>query len=120
MSSANIGKATAIEPKIIQREKKMVDAMVIIYCKDHHDYSDVLCPKCFELGVYAKNRLENCPYQEKKPVCGICDLKCYNPQHKDYAEIIFNYSGPRMMFQHPRLALHHLLDAFRNNDQLRK
>ena len=37
-------------PKIIQREKRMVDAMVFIYCKDHHGYSNAPCIKCSELG----------------------------------------------------------------------
>jgi hypothetical protein len=120
MSSNNSIKKATIEPKIIQREKRMVDAMVHIYCKEHHGYTDVPCAKCFELGVYAKNRLENCRYQEKKPVCGRCGLTCYNAQKKDYAESIFNYAGPRMMFQHPLLGLHHFLDAFRNNNQLKK
>ena len=118
MNGADTSKTTTNEPKIIEREKKMVDAMVLIYCKDHHKYENALCSKCFELGVYAKNRLGNCRFQEKKPVCGRCGLTCYNLQNKDYAEKIFNYAGPRMMFQHPRLGLQHFLDAFRNNAQL--
>lgn len=109
-----------IEPKIIQREKTMVDAMILIYCNDHHGNSTKPCLRCFELGVYAKSRLKNCQYQSKKPVCGRCGLTCYNVQNKDYAESIFNYAGPRMMFQHPKLGLLHFIDAFRNNKQLKK
>ena len=120
MNGADTSKTTTNEPKIIEREKKMVDAMVLIYCKDHHKYENALCSKCFELGVYTKSRLENCRYQEKKPFCGRCGLTCYNVQTKDYAESILNYAGPRMMFQHPMLGLHHFLDAFRNNNQLKK
>jgi hypothetical protein len=108
------------EPKIIQREKTMIDAMIQIYCRDHHITNNELCSKCFELGVYAKGRLKNCRYLEKKPVCGRCGLTCYNVQNKDYAESIFNYAGPRMMLQHPKLGLLHFLDAFRNNWQLKK
>ena len=120
MNFINSTESSCIEPKIIEREKRMVDAMILIYCKDHHDYENAPCHKCFNLGLYAKNRLENCRYQEKKPVCGRCGLTCYNFQNKDSAEKIFNYAGPRMMFLHPRLGLHHFLDAFRNNDQLKK
>ena len=71
------------EPDIITREKKMVETMVKIYCKDHHDTKKALCSECVEIKDYAKNRLENCRYQEKKPVCGKCGLKCYNNEFKD-------------------------------------
>ena len=120
MTSTKTSKENSLEPKIIEREKRMVDAMVIIYCRAHHVYSGAPCVKCAELGVYAKNRLENCRYQENKPVCGRCGLTCYNSQNKDLAETVFNYAGPRMMFQHPLMGLQHFLDAFRNNDQLKK
>ena len=53
------------ELKIIGREKRMVYAMILIYCKAHNGYDYAPCVKCGELGVYAKNRLENCRYQEK-------------------------------------------------------
>ena len=119
MTSTKI-KEMSVEPKIIEREKRMVDAMVLIYCEAHHGSSGAPCVNCAELGVYAKSRLENCRYQEKKPVCGRCGLTCYNMQNKEYAEAVFNYAGPRMMFEHPLLGLQHFLDAFRNNDQLKK
>ena len=120
MISTKTSTEDPVEPNIVGREKRMVDAMVIIFCKDHHGYSGAPCGKCAEFGVYAKNRLENCKYQEKKPVCGRCGLTCYNLQNKECAETVFNYAGPRMMFQHPLLGLQHFLDAFRNNDQLKK
>jgi len=60
------------EPAIIIREKKMVKAMVKIYCENHHNTKNSLCSECIDLQDYAKNRLENCRYQEKKPVCGRC------------------------------------------------
>ena len=106
--------------KIIEREKKMVEAMVLIYCKNHHGTSHAPCMKCCELGEYSKKRLENCRYQEKKPVCGRCGLKCYNAKFKNHAEVVFNYAGPRMLFQHPKLGLQHIFDSFRNNDQIKK
>ena len=120
MTSAKTTQEFSVEPKIIGREKRMVDAMVLIYCKDHHGYAGAPCVKCIELEVYAKGRLENCRYQEKKPVCGKCGLTCYNLENKGYAEEVFTYAGPRMIFEHPLLGLQHFLDAFRNNDQLRK
>jgi len=120
MTSAKTTQKSSVEPKIIGREKRMVDAMVLIYCKAHHGYGGSPCVQCSDHGVYAKNRLENCRYQEKKPVCGRCGLTCYNSENKGYAEEVLTYAGPRMMFEHPLLGLQHFLDAFRNNDQLRK
>ena len=109
------------QPSIIRREKKMVETMVQIYCESHHTATgNSLCSKCVDLKDYAKNRLENCRHQEKKPVCGRCGLKCYNNDFRDYAEKVFTYSGPRMFFQHPILGLQHIWDSFRNNNQLEK
>jgi hypothetical protein len=115
MNYDDSNKAITIEPKIIEREKRMVEAMVLIYCKDLNGYSSDSCAKCTELEVYAKKRLENCRYHKKKPVCGRCGLTCYNLQNKEYAKMVFNYAGPGMMLQHPRLGLQHFLDAFRSN-----
>ena len=120
MTPVKATQESSVEPRIIGREKRMVDAMVLIYCKAHHGYVGAPCVKCSELGVYANNRLENCRYQEKKPVCGRCGLTCYNLENKGYAEEVFTYAGPRMMFEHPLLGLQHFLDAFRNNGQLKK
>ena len=105
------------QPKIIEREKKMVEAMIQIYCKDHHNPDHLPCMKCSELEEYSKNRLDNCRYQEKKPVCGRCGLKCYNIKFKSDSELVFRYAGPRMFFSHPRLGLQHIFDSFRNSGQ---
>ena len=100
------------EPSIIKREKKEVEFMVQIYCNAKHKSNDNLCFECREFLAYAKERLNNCLYQSKKPVCGICDLSCYNQKKKEKGLEIFNYSGPRMFFKHPVLAFRHLIDAF--------
>ena len=94
--------------------------MIIIYCKDHHNSTQHPCSICSKFEDYAKKRLNFCRYQEKKPVCGRCGLSCYDLENKNYGELVFNYAGPRMMLQHPLLGLHHLFDAFRNNDKLKK
>ena len=107
------------ESKIISREKKMVDSMVLIYCKNHHNSIRIPCKSCTNFSEYSKNRLENCFYQDKKPVCGRCGLSCYNSHFKKFGETCFNYAGPRILFHDPKLALHHIIDSFRNNDQLK-
>jgi hypothetical protein len=108
------------EPDIITKEKKIFEAMVRISCENLHDTKKALYSECVEVKDYTKNRLENCRYQEKKPVCGRCGLKCYNNKIRDKTEKMFMCSGPRMFFQHPILGIQHICVSFKNNDQLKK
>ena len=98
----------------------MVEAMAKIYCNDHHCSGAFPCKNCSELRDYAKDRLNNCCYQENKPVCGRCGLKCYNAIFREEAEKMFTYAGPIMLFKHPFLGMRHILDAFKNNDSVKE
>ena len=102
------------EPSIITREKRTVEFMVQMYCNAKHDKKNGLCLECNEFLTYVKNRLESCPYQEKKTACGKCGLPCYEPQKKEKSLEVFTYAGPRMLFRHPILAIHHVLDSFKD------
>jgi predicted amidophosphoribosyltransferase len=95
----------------IEREKKTIQSMVEVYCKKHHGPKDDLCQDCEEFLVYAKTRLDKCPFQENKSTCGKCLIHCYKPDMKEKARVIMRYSGPRMLLHHPGLALHHLWDG---------
>ena len=110
----NIQSSSYSEPSIIKREKKAAEFSVQIYCNAKHKAHDDLCLECSEFLTYAKERLENCPYQTKKPACGVCDLSCYNPKKKEKGLAVFPYSGPRMFFKHPIVAIRHVIDAFNN------
>ncbi len=101
------------EHKRIRREKHTIDAMIGIYCRDHHDTSDTLCQDCSEFRGYAHMRLDCCRYQEKKPTCGNCPAHCYKPTMKEKVMEVMSYSGPRMTLRHPYYALMHLFDSFR-------
>lgn len=107
------GQGLSQHPRII-REKKTIDAMVHIYCKDHHEpQKGELCPECIKFMEYAKMRLDKCPFQEKKSTCGKCLIHCYQSPMKEQAKIVMRYSGPRMLTKHPGLAMHHVVDGFR-------
>jgi hypothetical protein len=98
----------------IAREKKTIQAMVQIYCKNHHHTQDGnLCPVCSEFFEYAKMRLDKCPFGEKKSTCGKCLIHCYRPDMKVEVKKVMRYSGPRMLMHHPSLALHHVVDGFK-------
>ena len=80
---------------------------------DHHNGNGDLCLECLKLAQYAEHRLEKCPYQENKPTCDKCPVHCYQPQMRQQMREIMRYSGPRMLYRHPALAVLHLLKSRR-------
>lgn len=98
------------------RENRTIRAMIRIYCRDHHDRlrkDGALCPECAELCNYAEARLSKCPFQENKTTCANCPVHCYKPSMRDKTREVMKYSGPRMTYRHPVLALFHLIDGMR-------
>ena len=84
--------------------------MMRIYCRDHHGKRD-LCSECQELFNYSTARLERCRFQPNKPTCAKCPVHCYKPQAREQVRQVMIYSGPRMIWKHPILAVRHLLDG---------
>ena len=95
----------------ISREKKTIEAMLEIYCRDKHD--DNLCSDCQQLMEYAFQRLDVCPFQEQKPACNHCVVHCYAKSKRSEIQKVMRYAGPRMLFRHPILSIGHLIDTFR-------
>ena len=104
----------------ITREKKTIEAMVHIYCKNKHETHGELCPECSELFEYAKMRLDRCPFQEKKSTCGKCLVHCYQPEMREKVKKVMRYAGPRMLLHHPLLAMHHVMDGRKKPEKLTK
>ncbi len=95
----------------IDRESITVGHMVRLYCRYHHGRT--LCADCRQLLEYASERLERCPFQEGKTTCARCPVHCYRPEMRERVRQVMRYSGPRMTFRHPYLALRHLIDSRR-------
>ena len=95
------------------RERKTVEAMIRLYCEAHHAPEGLFCPECQELLQYALERLDRCPFQERKTTCAKCPVHCYRPEHREQIRVVMRYAGPRMLFRHPILALLHLWDGIR-------
>lgn len=104
----------------IAREKKTVEAMIDIFCKGHHDKTDNLCTACDELLNYSISRLDKCPFGEDKPTCTNCTVHCYIPVMRGKVKAVMRYSGPKMIFSHPLLAISHLTDKRRKTPEKRK
>lgn len=102
----------------IRQEQRTIDAMLGIYCRDHHGTARRLCPDCESLRSYAHQRLATCPFQEEKPVCNRCEVHCYSVAKREQVRAVMRYAGPRMPLRHPWLALRHLLDKLRRMPSL--
>lgn len=88
--------------------------MVTLYCRARHATpGDRLCPQCTGFLAYVAARLERCPYGPDKPTCANCPVHCYKRAQREYAREIMRYSGPRMLWRHPWLALMHMVDGRR-------
>jgi hypothetical protein len=95
----------------IKRESKTVEVMISDYCREHH-FTDKQC-ECAELLEYALERLNNCPFKEGKTTCARCPVHCYQPAMREKIRTVMRYTGPRMIYRHPLLALFHLIDGRR-------
>lgn len=91
------------------REARTIEAMIQIYCHDKHGTAGAaLCESCQGLLSYAGLRLEKCPYQENKTTCVKCPTHCYKPDRREAVRQVMRYAGPKMLWQHPYLAIMHL------------
>lgn len=97
----------------MDRERRTIDAMVRIYCRDHHVMGRDLCEECSNLRDYSLARLGKCRYQDGKPTCAKCPVHCYRPDMRDRVRAVMRHSGPRMLLRHPYLAIAHLRDGRR-------
>ena len=92
-----------------KREQEMhtVYEMIHLYCKKNH-HSDQLCSECKKLYLYAKQRVEKCPFMETKTFCSQCKVHCYKSDMRQNIKEVMRFSGPRMLFYHPIMAIKHL------------
>jgi predicted amidophosphoribosyltransferase len=96
----------------ISREIKTVAVMITIYCRKYHS-ADELCPQCEALLEYARKTLDKCIFSEGKTTCARCPVHCYRPEMRQKIRILMRYSGPRMIYKHPMMAIRHLMDGRR-------
>ena len=98
----------------MKRERQTVRQMISLYCRKQHATSKgALCDQCRELLDYAMLRLDRCPFQEGKTTCGNCRIHCYKPVMREKIREVMGFSGPRMIFHHPLLAIGHMIDGLR-------
>ncbi|HVJ50685.1 nitrous oxide-stimulated promoter family protein [Desulfitobacterium sp.] len=94
----------------IEQEKQTVALLVQLHCQDKHHPQGELCEDCQSLLDYAHQRLDHCKFGENKTVCGDCTVHCYKKEMREKIINIMRYSGPRILFHHPVVAIQHLID----------
>lgn len=101
------------------RESRTIRAMIGIYCRAFHGASDGLCDGCERLLEYANGRLERCPFGAEKPACAYCPVHCYKATMRQQIKNVMRYAGPRMLYRHPILAIHHIWNSCRRKKEPR-
>lgn len=94
----------------IDREKMVIETMISMYCRGKR-HKDPICGECSELIAYSHARLGACKFKESKPFCSKCPVHCYRNDMRQAVRRVMRYSGPRMLFVNPLMALRHLWES---------
>lgn len=92
-----------------EREKRIVTEMIRLYCRKNH-HTKRLCTECKALAEYASMRSDKCPFMETKTFCINCKVHCYKPVMREKIRKVMRFSGPRMIFYHPVIAVRHAIE----------
>ncbi len=93
-----------------EQEKRMVSEMILLYCRKNH-HTRRLCSDCQNLLDYAVERSNKCPFMGTKTFCSACKVHCYQPKMREKIRQVMRFSGPRMLFHHPIMAIRHFIEA---------
>lgn len=92
-----------------EKEKEVVSLMIHLFCRKRHGIKNALCPECAALESYAHARSDKCPFMDSKTFCSNCRVHCYKPDMREKIRAVMRFSGPRMVFHHPVMAIRHVL-----------
>ncbi len=102
-----------------EREKETVSLMIAIYCRKKHG-GKTLCPECAALDAYARLRSDKCPFMESKTFCSNCKVHCYKRDMREKIREVMRFSGPRILFHHPIMAIRHLIESKKETQRTEK
>lgn len=95
-------------------EKRVLREMFLIFCEGRHGSKGELCEDCEEIYRYACERVDRCPNMESKTFCSACKRSCYKKSMRERVREVMKFSGPRMIFKRPGMALKHAFVTIRN------
>lgn len=97
-----------------EKEKKkrvlVLHTMISLYCNKTHQ-TKYLCKECEELNRYASRKLDECHLLDDMFFCSSCNVHCYDEYHRDRIKQVMKFSGKRMIFYHPVMALRHIIET---------
>ena len=106
------------------REKRVVSLMISLYChKKHGNFwkgyrgNSSMCAECAELDRYVRQQTDRCPVIATKTFCSNCRVHCYTPEMREKIKEVMRFSGPRMVFHHPIMALRHVIESKKEKKQ---
>ena len=103
-----------------EREKRIVSEMIVLYCHKKHGTKGKICDDCAALNAYAEMRADKCPFMETKTFCSNCKVHCYKADMREKIRQVMQFSGPRMLFHHPVMAIRHVIESKREKKRLEK
>ena len=103
-----------------EREKRVVSEMIALYCHKKHGTKGKFCDDCAALNAYAEMRADKCPFMETKTFCSNCKVHCYKADMRERIRQVMRFSGPRMLFHHPVMAIRHVIESKREKKRLEK
>ena len=80
--------------------------------------SDTLCPECAQLDAYSAKRSDLCPFMETKTFCANCKVHCYKKDMRERIQEVMKFSGPRMLFHRPGMAIRHIIETHKEKRRL--
>ncbi|UTJ49581.1 nitrous oxide-stimulated promoter family protein [Atlantibacter subterranea] len=93
----------------LDREKLTIQKMIALY--QRKSPQALVEPAHYQaLYDYAMKRLDKCVFGDNKPACRQCPIHCYQPAKREEMKQIMRWAGPKMLWRHPILTLHHLID----------
>lgn len=92
----------------VEKEKKVIELMINIYCRKKHSSKGELCNECKELLEYAHKRLTLCKFGDKKTTCSKCPIHCYKKDMKIKVKEVMRFSGPRLIIYNPIELIRHM------------
>lgn len=93
-------------------EMRLVTEMIRLYYKKHEGDAQ-------ELIDYAAMRISKCPFMETKTFCSACKVHCYEKTKREQIRAVMRWSGPRMLFRYPILAIRHLIVERKQKKELK-
>ncbi|MGL5380058.1 nitrous oxide-stimulated promoter family protein [Clostridium sp.] len=93
----------------VEREKRVIELMIKIYCRKKHGNKECLCEECDELLQYAHKRLSFCKFGDEKTTCAKCPIHCYKKDMKLKVKEVMKFSGPRLLIYAPGEFIRHML-----------